>query len=214
MRRGFTLAEVLVCIAIIALIAGLSFPALRSALNDSKRSACASQLRQLGIATLMYMDDTGGTPRTIETSYLSDLGYARDRRIFLCPADTHRGKYSAVLTCRGYPEPSVAQSYFSPFEKTNFLWSLLKRADPNPGLFACLEHGAFTSRFRTTKDCAHLVFMRSGPILRLRLDGSVVSRPFSVLPEPSDPSSVREHFSYVKLFTDEKVTPDPLDTGS
>ena len=60
MRRGeraFTLIELLVVIAIIAILAALLLPALSAAKEKSRRAACLNNLRQLGLAAVLYADD-------------------------------------------------------------------------------------------------------------------------------------------------------------
>lgn len=59
-RRGFTLIEILVVIAIIALLAGLTFPVLSRAREGGRRTACMNNLRQLGLAFQQYTQDSGG----------------------------------------------------------------------------------------------------------------------------------------------------------
>lgn len=75
MKRAFTLIEVLVVIAIIALVAALLFPVLASAKNRAKAVTCTSNLRQYGAAIQLYQGDADGQlPVGKITKYRSSLG--------------------------------------------------------------------------------------------------------------------------------------------
>jgi len=58
-RKAFTLIELLVVIAIIAILAAILLPALTKAREKAREAVCINNLKQLGFAHRMYMEDYG-----------------------------------------------------------------------------------------------------------------------------------------------------------
>jgi prepilin-type N-terminal cleavage/methylation domain-containing protein/prepilin-type processing-associated H-X9-DG protein len=56
-RRGFTLIELLVVIAVIAILAAILFPVFAQARDKARQTACLSNLKQIGYALQMYLQD-------------------------------------------------------------------------------------------------------------------------------------------------------------
>jgi len=56
-RRGFTLIELLVVIAIIAILAAILFPVFSRAREQARKTACLSNMKQVGMALMMYVQD-------------------------------------------------------------------------------------------------------------------------------------------------------------
>ena len=59
-REGFTLVELLVVLAVIAILVGLLLPALASGREKARKTACLSNLRQVGVGIVLYAADNNG----------------------------------------------------------------------------------------------------------------------------------------------------------
>jgi prepilin-type N-terminal cleavage/methylation domain-containing protein/prepilin-type processing-associated H-X9-DG protein len=106
---GFTLIELLVVIAIIALLAAIIFPVFTQVRRKAHQTTCLSNLRQIGMATMMYAQDYddhllwGGDPSDLHSGGWSGansikvatmkpqhellFSYLKNKEIWRCPSD-------------------------------------------------------------------------------------------------------------------------------
>ncbi len=118
-KKAFTLVELLVVIAIIALLMAILMPVLSKAKEQARDMVCRSNLRQYGLAGIMYLQDNEGAfPVTHTYLFTSDWHpcqwhdkarwatvdgpmwpYLRDKNIHLCPS------FRSIAKQRGQNHP-------------------------------------------------------------------------------------------------------------
>ena len=99
---GFTLIELLVVVAIIAILASLLLPVLGRARDKGKTAKCTSNLRQLGMAAMLYDDDQRVYPVCWPPSptlwyqqlqpYLAKRANVAGGGIFICPSSLQKAR--------------------------------------------------------------------------------------------------------------------------
>lgn len=77
-KRGFTLIELLVVIAIIAILAAILFPVFGQAKEAAKKSACLSNMKQMGTSFALYLGDSDGIYPTCDNDKAKITGQPPD----------------------------------------------------------------------------------------------------------------------------------------
>lgn len=108
-RKAFTLIELLVVIAIIAILAAILFPVFARAREQARKTSCTSNLRQIGTALQMYLQDYDETFPFLSWNNGNTLGlhwldstapYIKNDNVWRCPSSNNdadwAGQWNAV----------------------------------------------------------------------------------------------------------------------
>ena len=138
-RLAFTLVELLVVIGIIAVLIGILLPTLGRARESSRRSACLSNLRQLGMVLQMYANDYNDQ---------IPIGYALGQPwtgYYICQNGT---TYPCLgrLWLGNYLK-NAPKTFYCPSQTDNqFIFNVFNNPWPPPGPFSVHTRAGYTSR--------------------------------------------------------------------
>ena len=133
-RRAFTLIELLVVIAIIAILAAMLLPALSKAKDKAYSIACKNNLRQCGLANLMYVDDNNDGLPFAHLAALPDPN--KNNWMYLLTPYIKKGDFSAgnstetsdfaksVFTCANRMKEPLNNPAFPPSPFGASLWKV------------------------------------------------------------------------------------------
>ena len=128
---SFTLIELLVVVAMIGILASLLLPALSHAKDRAQRARCLGNLRQLGVATTLYLQEFNGKfqidapldPGVTWGSILNTNQPLQVLDIFLCPtyAPRHFTNWFYTYGVRQDPPPELTGGDFGEILKANLV---------------------------------------------------------------------------------------------
>ena len=186
-RRGFTLIELLVVIAIIAILAAILFPVFARAREKARQASCQSNLKQLGLAHIMYAQDYDETFMKQQPCFNGTNGwgngsgkvqdvlqpYVKNAQLFVCPSKNDSISYAVPRNpfagCCG------TRPRLGAFDKPSESFLMADCADNNPPQGRML--GEYPNGWNAFADdnntCATLGFIHNEGANIVYIDGHV-----------------------------------------
>jgi hypothetical protein len=129
-NRGLSRREIALSLCVALFGAALCYRATEPMREQRRAGSCASNLKQIGLAVLLYTQDNNGTyprawsgkndgPSDAKTNYKwmdAILPYAKDEALFVCPSDNVNSRYR-YRSDANYGSYVINNAYFAPGDK-------------------------------------------------------------------------------------------------
>jgi prepilin-type N-terminal cleavage/methylation domain-containing protein len=196
-RAGFTLIELLVVIAIIALVAAVLFPVFAQAREKARQATCRSNMKQIGAAWLMYIQDYDETFPFVLNVGANDM---------INGNVGNGGKWPAVPGVTGQEPRFQLVTLVMPYLKNQSVW-YCPSVGPNGTCEPCNQWGIWKKGARMQDQGTSYLYTycpEPWPYVP-RKDILMGGKPYAILREPARWPMLREYPSVERTGTEGKT---------